>query len=221
MDACHLLLGRPWKYDLKALNDGHKNTYSITKDEKVIELIPLPDNTQDQKEKEANILIMEGKEFLKAIKEEGSPCFTVMSVQGQEEEPILDGKAEKKRVAFPEEVEEMFRKYKDIVVEEFPRTLPPIREISHCIDFIPAATLPNKTTYKMTPQQNEEVARQIQELVDKGLIEKRLSPCAVPTVLAPKGTWRLCTDSRALIRKKKRRQLKENCLLWDSKDSGS
>lgn len=44
------------------------------------------------------------------------------------------------------------------------------------------------------------MARQIQELLDSNPIRKSLSPCAVPTVLAPKkdGTWRLCTDSRAL-----------------------
>lgn len=52
----------------------------------------------------------------------------------------------------------------------------------------------------MTPEQNEEVARQIQELLDQGLIRKSISPCVVPTVLAPKkgGTWRLCIDSRAI-----------------------
>src|SRR5277367_5091662 len=54
----------------------------------------------------------------------------------------------------------------------------------------------------MTPQQNEEIAKQIQELLDQGLIRKSISPCAIPNVLAPKkgGTWRLCTDSRAINR---------------------
>lgn len=36
IDACHLLFGRPWQYDLKAHHDGFRNTYSITKNDKVI-----------------------------------------------------------------------------------------------------------------------------------------------------------------------------------------
>ena len=29
MDACHLLLGRPWQYDREVQHDGRKNTYSF------------------------------------------------------------------------------------------------------------------------------------------------------------------------------------------------
>ena len=29
MDVCHLLLGRPWKYDRKVIYDGFKNTYTF------------------------------------------------------------------------------------------------------------------------------------------------------------------------------------------------
>jgi hypothetical protein len=37
-------------------------------------------------------------------------------------------------------------------------------------------------------------------LLDKFLIRESLSPCAVPSVLAPNkgGEWRTCTDSRAV-----------------------
>jgi hypothetical protein len=29
MDACHLLLGRPWQFDRYVIHNGHKNTYSF------------------------------------------------------------------------------------------------------------------------------------------------------------------------------------------------
>ena len=64
--------------------------------------------------------------------------------------------------------------------------LQPIRSINHHIDLIPGAALPNKSTYRMTPTENEEIGKQVQELLDKGLIRESLSPCTVPTVLSPR-----------------------------------
>jgi hypothetical protein len=100
----------------------------------------------------------------------------------------------------PEEVHELLDNFVDIVVDELPNSLPPIRSISHHIDLIPRTSLPNKATYRLTPRENEEVKNQVQELLDKGLVRESLSPCALPTVLSPKkdGGWRMCTDSRAI-----------------------
>ena len=41
MDACHLLLGRPWQYDWKVIYAGFKKTYTIHKDGHKIILAPL------------------------------------------------------------------------------------------------------------------------------------------------------------------------------------
>ena len=78
-----------------------------------------------------------------------------------------------------------------------PMSCPPKRDIGHHIDFIPGASLPNKVAYRLTRQENEEVRKQVQGLLDKGLIKKSLSPCAVLAVLTTKkgGEWRMCTDS--------------------------
>eukprot|EP00253_Pinus_taeda_P006624 PITA_06624 len=93
---------------------------------------------------------------------------------------------------------EMLQEFTDKVVDDLPNKLPPIRSISHHIDFIPGASLPNKAAYRMSPKDNEEIRNQVQELLDKGLVKESLSPCAVPTVLAPNkgGEWRMCTDLR-------------------------
>lgn len=41
MDVCHILLGRPWKFDQKAVHDGRRNTYTIEKDGTKHTLLPL------------------------------------------------------------------------------------------------------------------------------------------------------------------------------------
>jgi hypothetical protein len=85
-------------------------------------------------------------------------------------------------------------------VDELPCSLPPIRSISHHIDLRLGANLPNKAAYQLTPRENQEVKRQVQDLMNKGLIREILSPCDVPKVLTLKkyGGWRMCTDSREI-----------------------
>ncbi|KAL5540267.1 hypothetical protein UlMin_046308 [Ulmus minor] len=41
MHACHLLLGRPWQYDLRVTHDGFTNRYSFTLKKQPITLVPL------------------------------------------------------------------------------------------------------------------------------------------------------------------------------------
>ncbi|XP_059073655.1 uncharacterized protein LOC131874339 [Cryptomeria japonica] len=154
MDACHLLFGRPWQYDLKAHHDGFRNTYSITKDGKVIELLPLMENEEEHKEKEAKVMLMESKEFMKEVKEEGGVCFALIPIPKKEVADVGAADQQGRPRMVPYKVQELLDKYKGVISEGMPKTLPPIREISHCIDFILGATLPNKAAYKLTPQQN-------------------------------------------------------------------
>ena len=80
-----------------------------------------------------------------------------------------------------------------IVLEELPHGLPPMREIQHCIDLV----LPNKVAYQMNPKEHEELQRQVEELIRKGLVRESKSPCAVPALLVPKKyeSWRMAYAS--------------------------
>ena len=81
-------------------------------------------------------------------------------------------------------------------------TLPPDRAIQHFNDFMPGSTLPNLPHYRLNPAQSDELQRQVEDLLCRGLIRESQSPCAVAALLAPKkdGTWRLCSDCRAINR---------------------
>ena len=191
MDACHLLLGRPWQFDREVVYDGKENTITFKKGSKTFKIQSLLEGDEPQS-KVPNVLLCGEKEFVRDLKHEESQGFAVILKAASEEKPVQE--------PLPAEVQELLGKYKEIVSDGTPATLPPRRVISHQIDFVPGASLPNKAAYKLTPDQNLEVARQVQELMDQGLIQKSISPCAVLVVLASKkgGKWRLCTDSRAI-----------------------
>nr|GEW55560.1 hypothetical protein [Tanacetum cinerariifolium] len=108
-------------------------------------------------------------------------------------------------------VQPLLQAYNQVFPAEIPSGLPPLRTIQHKIDFILGSILPNKPAYRSNPQETEEMRKQFDGLLQKGLIceslsscagliRESLSPCAVPTLLVPKknGEWRMCMDSRSI-----------------------
>jgi hypothetical protein len=192
MDVCHLLLGRLWQYDKNVIHDGRMNTYTLEKNGRTHMLLPIKDK-ETKPEVSNTVLLMSGKELLIDVKKKEEPQFIVV----RKPKFFLTST----RVDdLAEEVQELLEEFVDIVVDKFPCSLPPIRSVSHHIDLIPRSSLPNKAVYILMPRENEEVKRQVQGLLDKGLVRESLSPCVVPTVLSLKkdGEWRMCTNSRAL-----------------------
>jgi hypothetical protein len=194
MDVCHLFLGRPWQYEKNVIHDGRMNTYTVKKNGRTHMLLPIKE-TEVKPEVSNTVLLMSGKELLTKVKKKEDPQFFVV----RKPRIVLTST----RVDdLPEEIQELLEEFANIVVDELPRSLPPMRSVSHHIDLIPRASLLNKAAYKLMPQENEEVEKQVQELLDKGLVRESLSPCVVPIVLSPNKDrgWNMCTDSRAIKR---------------------
>jgi hypothetical protein len=155
-------------------------------------LLPIKDK-EVKPEGRNTVLLMSGKELLKEVKKIEDPQFFMV----RKPRIVLTST----RIDnLPGEIQELLEEFADIMVDELPRSLPPMRSVSHHIDLIPGASFPNKSAYRLTPQENEKVKKQVQELLDKGLVRESLSLCVVPTVLSPKkdGGWRMCTESRSI-----------------------
>jgi hypothetical protein len=94
----------------------------------------------------------------------------------------------------------------DGIVEEYRDIFgSPIEVLTHCqvkhpIDLTPSTPLPNGPIYRHSFMENDEIRRQIRELLKKGHIRPSSSPCRSPIVLVQKkyATWRLCIDYRDL-----------------------
>nr|GFC67083.1 uncharacterized protein [Tanacetum cinerariifolium] len=79
----------------------------------------------------------------------------------------------------PSQVISVLEEFADVVPQELPSDLPPMRDIQHCIDFVSGSAIPHKAAYRMSPQEHEELKRQVQELLEKGAIRESMSPCAL------------------------------------------
>jgi hypothetical protein len=192
MDVCHLLLGRPWQYDRNLIYDRRMNTYTLEKNGRTHMLLLIKDK-EVKLEVSNTVLLMSGKELLMEVKKKEDPQFFVV----RKPRIVLTSTRVDDLLG---EIQELLEEFADIVVDKLPRSLPPMRSVSHHIDLIPGDIFPNKSAYRLMPQENEEVKKQVQELLDKGLFRECLSPCVVPMVLSQKkdGGWRMCTDSREI-----------------------
>ena len=81
------------------------------------------------------------------------------------------------------------------VFQEVPG-LPPDREIEFSIELLPGTTPISKAPYRMAPPELAELKKQLQELLDKGLIRPSVSPWGAPVLFVKKkdGSLRLCID---------------------------
>ncbi|KAJ0040058.1 hypothetical protein Pint_27551 [Pistacia integerrima] len=82
--------------------------------------------------------------------------------------------------ALSSDIVSLLQEFKDVIPEEVPYGLPPIRGIEHQIDFMPGASIPNRPAYRSNPEETKELQRQVGELLEKGYVRESMSPCAVP-----------------------------------------
>ena len=80
-----------------------------------------------------------------------------------------------------------------------PNHSPPERSQDHTIETGDAHPI-NKSPYSLSKEQLNEQKRQVNYLLDRGLVRPSTSPWGSPVLFAKKkdGTWRMCIDYRAL-----------------------
>ncbi|XP_016505003.1 uncharacterized protein LOC107822930 [Nicotiana tabacum] len=142
IDACHLLLGRPWQYDKRAFHDGYHNTYSFIVDGRKIILTPLHPKELSKKAKTVSDTLMTRSQIIGHINKRKPLYIAVAMGDSQDEDHELNTRAKK-----------LLTKYADVISEDVLLELPPMHDIQHQIDLIPGASFPNKAAYRMNPTQ--------------------------------------------------------------------
>jgi len=188
LDICGIVLGSPYLWDRDALFYRKENKYRLIKDG--IEYIV--NSHQSTKRNISLITAGQAKRLINA-----GQMFALAMVRSQNEVEIVKALDE----CIPQhkyEVKKVISEFEDLF--QIPNELPPKRDIQHEIQLLPDVALPNIGLYRHSFMENEEIKRQVKELLEQGVIRPSTSPCGSPIVIIPKkdGTWRMCVDYRAL-----------------------
>jgi hypothetical protein len=97
------------------------------------------------------------------------------------------------------EFRKVLAKFSSLFLEDLPTGLPKRRDIHHAIDTRDSKPI-NTQAYQLNPQQLQEQQKQIEMLLQLGLIRESSSPWGSPVLFVPKpgGKWRMCVDFRAI-----------------------
>jgi len=92
----------------------------------------------------------------------------------------------------------VLHEFSDVFME--PSSLPPSRQIDHSIPLKEGIAPVNVRPYCYAHYQKEEIEKQVQEMLNSGLVQPSTNPFSSPVILVKKkdGNWRFCTDYRAL-----------------------
>ncbi|KAL0421315.1 UNVERIFIED_CONTAM: Transposon Tf2-11 polyprotein [Sesamum latifolium] len=100
----------------------------------------------------------------------------------------------------PDEVSEVLEEFKDVFPPELPIKLPPCRAIDHAIELEPRARPPVQAPYRMGPAELTELRKQLDGLLEAGLIQPSKESYGSPVLFQRKqdDSMRMCMDYRAL-----------------------
>nr|GEX07545.1 putative reverse transcriptase domain, zinc finger, CCHC-type, aspartic peptidase domain protein [Tanacetum cinerariifolium] len=89
----------------------------------------------------------------------GVPTISCLWAVNDQKNPVT--------AAAPLSMVPLLNEFKDVFPKEIPVGLPVIREIQHCIDFLPGASIPNKPAYRMNPKEFTELHRAVNKITIK------------------------------------------------------
>ncbi|XP_008778947.2 uncharacterized protein LOC103698684 [Phoenix dactylifera] len=128
----------------------------------------------------------------------GALCFIVMlSNQGGDAEGPQPQPKDELQGLLPQ-VQRLLEAHRGIL--EMPTALPPRRAFDHPILLKEESKPINVPPYRYAHFQKGEIERQVEDMLKQGIIRPSTSPFSSPVLLVRKkdGSWRFCTDYRAL-----------------------
>ena len=209
MLACHLLLGRPWQFDRDVVHQGRFNKYTFVIEGKMYVIAPLTPyqvsedyrvmkelrdrikTTEEKGDGESSTIVP--KEESTLSKNKKNMCMIAKPrncLKGVDEGSFLVClvntnlllHANQDTSTLPSIISSLLQGYNELFPNEMSIGLPPLRGIEHQIDFISGSQIPNHPAYRSNSTKTKDLSRQVEELLEKGLIKESLSPFAIPII---------------------------------------
>jgi hypothetical protein len=177
MQACSLLLARPWEFDTDAVHHGRSNKYTLIHKGKKITLLPLTPNEivqcarsiaetakresgiqHDQailplssnaiKLKSCAMLATQSDLFISATVNAPFHALVCRHVLFSLDDITMP---------LPRTTTNLLQEFKDVFPTEIPSGLPPLRGIEYEINLVPGATLPNRAAYRTNLKETKQI----------------------------------------------------------------
>ena len=183
LQGCDLILGMPW---LKTHNP-HINwrTHTITVTKPGGSIVHLPPTSAAA----ASGFLLTAKEFARQSRTADTFYLAVVneSSKAQDKAPEPHPRAAR-----------LLAEFADVFPEQLPPGLPPKRSVDHKIELEPGFTPQSRHMYRMSPAENDELNKQLEDLLDHGFIRPSQSPWGAPVLFVKKkdGSLRMCVDWR-------------------------
>lgn len=128
------------------------------------------------------ISLVTAKQCSKLISQTRKFVFLMIRPQGKRKTVAMTSR--QGPTARKQQMDKVVEEYEDIFTS--PAGVPLHCQVKHPIDLTLGAPLPNGPIYRCSVLENDEIKRQIQELLQKGHIQPSSSPCGSPIILVRK-----------------------------------
>ena len=190
LEVSDVLLGQPYMWKRHAVYESRPRSVIVTLRKQRYRIPEVVPSTA--------VSLITAKQCKKVISQTGKFILLMIRPERKHKTAATSTTSTQGHSAQHRQVDKIVESYQDIFTS--PTGVPLHCQVKHSIDLIPGAPVPNGPVYRRSLMENEEIKRQIEELLQKGHIRPSSSPCGSPIVLVQKkdGTWRLCIDYRAL-----------------------